>query len=167
MRIECKDRNIFELTDGSETTGHLAYKSLFSLYATARVGNDTYNIKSTGIFNPTISITKNDVEIAGMKMNDNFQIVILFSDGKEYILKATGKFLDQYVLEDSGHQKLFLLSPEFDWAKFNYQYDVSYHAMLHHHVTHNLHNNTHGTLLLLLATYAANYCMIVLSSIGY
>ncbi len=67
MKIQCIDRKTFELTDSSKKLGHITYDSLFSSKANAIVGNDTYKITPIGIFNTTISITKNDKEVASLK----------------------------------------------------------------------------------------------------
>jgi hypothetical protein len=67
MKIQCIDRKTFELTDSSKKLGHITYDSLFSSKANAIVGNDTYKITPIGIFNKTISVTKNDKEVASLK----------------------------------------------------------------------------------------------------
>jgi hypothetical protein len=63
MKIQCIDRKTFELTDSSKKLGHITYDSLFSSKANAIVGNDTYKITPIGVFNTTISVTKNDKEV--------------------------------------------------------------------------------------------------------
>jgi len=127
MKIYCTDKKTFELTDSSEKLGHLTYDSLFSFKANAIVGSDNYKMASLGIFGTIISVTKNGAEVANMKMNWKGNIIISFLSGPEFILKTTGTFLNKYVLEDKDHQKLMLFDPDFNWAKFNYNYSISYH----------------------------------------
>ena len=155
MKIQCTDNKTFELTDSSEKLGHLTYDGLFSFKATAIVGNDNYKITPKGIFSTTISVTKNGTEVASMQMNWKGYIIISFQNGQEFILKATGTFLNKYVLEDQDKQKLMLLNPDFNWAKFSYNYSISYD------------NKPQDILLVLLATYAANYYITAMSSSGY
>ena len=125
MEIQCTDKRTFELTDGSEKLGQITYDSLFSFKANAIVGSDNYKITPEGIFSATISVTKNGTEVANLKMNWKGHIIISFQNGQEFILKATGTFLNKYVLEDRDQQKLMLLNPDFNWAKFSYNYSIS------------------------------------------
>jgi len=153
MKIQCTDKKTFELTDSSEKLGQLTYDGLFSFKANASVGNDNYEIKPEGVFSTTISVTKkNGTEVASMKMNWKGHIIISFQNGQLFILKATGTFLNKYVIEDKDQQKLMLLNPDFNWAKFNYNYSISYD------------NKPQDILLVLLATYAANYFIAAMSA---
>ena len=90
-----------------------------------------------------------------MKMNWKGNIIISFQNGQEFILRATGTFLNKYVLEDKDQQKLMLLNPDFNWAKFSYNYSISYD------------NKRQDILLVLLATYSANYCIAAMTSAVY
>jgi len=152
MKIQCTDKKTFELTDNSEKLGHITYDGLFSFKANAIVGNDNYKITPKGIFSTTITVTKHGAEVANMKMNWKGNIIIAFQDGQEFILKATGTFLNKYVLEDKDQQKLMLLDPDFSWAKLSYNYSISYD------------NKPQDILLVLLATYSANYYVAAMSS---
>ena len=153
MKIQCTDKKTFELTDDSQRLGHIAYDGLFSFKANAIVGNDYYRITPIGIFNTTISVMKNETEVANMKMNWKGNIIISLQNGQEFILKATGTFLNKYVLEDKDQQKLMLLNPDFNWAKFSYNYSISYD------------NKPQDILLVLLATYSANYYIAAMSGV--
>lgn len=153
MKIQCTDKKTFELTDSSEKLGHITYDGLFSFKANAILGNDNYKITPIGFFNTTISVTENDTEVANLKMNWKGHITISFQHGQEYILKATGTFLNKYVLEDKDHQKLMLLSPDFNCAKFSYNYSISYD------------NKPRDILLVLLTTYSANYYITAMSAV--
>ena len=155
MKIQCIDKKTFELTDSSEKSGYVTYDSLFSFKANAIVGNDNYKITPTGVFSTTISVTKNGTEVASMEMNWKGNIIIAFQNGEKFILKATGAFLNKYVLEDKDQQKLMLLNADFNWAKFSYNYSISYD------------NKPQDILLVLLVAYAANYYIAVMSSAGY
>ena len=154
MQIQCTDNMTFELTDGSEKLGHLTYNGLFSFKAQALVGKDNYKITPKGIFSPIITITQNNTEVASMQMNWKGHIIISFPNRQEFILKATGTFFNKYVLEDQNQQKLMLLNPDFNWAKFTYTYTISYDT------------KPQDLLLVLLATYSANYYLAAMSSAG-
>lgn len=145
MKIQSTDRKTFDLTDESANLGTLTYDGPFSFKATARIGSDNYAIEPEGIFSTSISVSKNGAEVATMKMNWKGQIIISMNDGLEFILKATGTFLNKYTIEDSNHQVQMLLSPEFNWSKFNYNYTISYD------------NKPQNALLVLLGVYSANY----------
>lgn len=95
------------------------------------------------------------MEVANMQMNWKENIIISFQNGQEYILKATGTFLNKYVLEDKDQQKIMLLHPDFNWAKFSYNYSITYD------------NPPQDILLVLLAAYSANYYIAAISSSGY
>jgi hypothetical protein len=151
MKVECTDKKTFELIDGSATLGKIIYDSWFSFKANAVVASDDYEIDSTGFFSTTMSVTKNGAEIASMQMNWKGQIIIVFKNGPEYILKATGMFMNKYVLEDKEQQKIMLLDPEFNWPQFSYNYNISYDT------------KPKDILLVLLATYAANYMVMMAS----
>ena len=152
MKVQCTNNKTFELMDGSEKLGHLAYDGLFSFKAHAVVGTDDYSITPIGVFNTTISVTKGAMEVASLKMNWKGHIIISFQNGPEFILKAAGTFLNKYVLEDKDGQKLMLLNPDFNWAKFSYNYTIAYDT------------KPQDLLLVLLTTYAANYYMAAMSA---
>ena len=147
MKIQCTDTKTFELIDGSEKLGQINYDSLFSYKAHIVMGNNEYKITPIGFFSTTISVTNNDTEIANMQMNWKGHIIISFQNEQEYIVKATGTFLNKFVVEDKDHQKLILFDPNFNWSKFSYNYDVTFD------------NKPQDILLVLLATYSANYYM--------
>ena len=153
MKIQCTDQKTLELADGLEKLGQIHYEGLFSFKAHAIVGEDTYTITPTGIFSTTISVTKNGREVASMQMNWKGHMLISFKSGREFILKASGTFLNKYVLEDKDHQQVMLLNPDFNWTKFNYNYAISYD-----HIPQDL-------VLVVLSTYAANYSIAAMSAI--
>lgn len=152
MKIQCTDKRTFELTDGSEKLGYITYDGLFSFKANAVLGDDKYRITPVGIFSTTISVARDEVQVAALQMNWKGHVIISFQDGREYVLKPAGNFLSKYVLEDKGHQKLMLLDPDFNWSKFSYNYDITYDQ------------KPKDALLVLLATYAANYYVAATSS---
>ncbi len=152
MKIECNNKQTFELIDGSEKLGQISYEGIFSYNAHATVGNDDYEIKPAGIFNTTIAVSKNGIEVANMQMNWKGHICISFQVGQEYVLKATGTFLNKFVVEDKDQQKIILFDPNFNWSKFSYNYTITYD------------NKPTDTLLVLLATYAANYFMATMAA---
>ncbi len=115
------------------------------------MGNDEYNITPIGFFSTTISVTNNDTEIANMQMNWKGHIILSFATGQEFILKPTGTFLSKYVVEDKAQQKIMLLDPDFNWSKFSYNYNILYD------------NKPQDILLVLLATYSANYYLSMMA----
>ncbi len=152
MKIQNNNKQTFELIDGAEKLGQISYEGIFSYNALATVGNDNYAIKPTGIFNTTITVSKDGIEVANMQMNWKGHIIISFHNGQEYLLKATGTFLNKFVVEDKDQQKLILFDPNFNWSKFSYNYTITYD------------NKPTDTLLVLLATYAANYYMAMMAA---
>ena len=151
MKIQCTDTRTFELFDGSEKLGQINYDSLFSYKAHIIAGNDNYEITPVGFFSTTISVSNNGIEVANMQMNWKGHIIISFQSGQEFILKPTGIFLSKYVVEDKDQQKVILLDPDFDWSKFSYNYNISYDT------------KPQDILLVLLATYSANYYLSMMS----
>jgi hypothetical protein len=147
MKIHCTNTRTFELVDGAETVGHIHYDSLFSYKANAGVGSEQYTITPKGVFSTCVSVARNGTEVATMQMNWKGQIILSFEKGQEYVLKPTGTFLSKFVMEDQEQQKIMLLDPDFNWSKFSYNYTISYDT------------KPHDILLVLLATYSANYYM--------
>ena len=81
------------LTDEGQQLGELNYNSLFSYNAEIKLTNaETYQIKSVGLFGGSLSVRKNESEIAKIKSNWKGQIVFTFPDGQDYIFKAKGVF---------------------------------------------------------------------------
>lgn len=152
MKIECTDKRTFQLTDNGQSVGQLTYKSLFSYNAEITLTNsDRYQIKPVGFFGTSIAVTKNETEIANLKMNWKGQIVMTFQDGQEFVFKAKGAFLDKYFIENKEEEKLIQFDPHFNWSKFTYNYDISYDK------------KPEDILFVLLGVYAANYFIAVMS----
>lgn len=151
MRVQCTDSKTFELMDGSEKLGKVNYDSLFSYKAHIIIGDDEYQITPKGFFSTTNVVTKNGAEVANMQMNWKGHIILSFATGQEFILKPTGTFMSKYVVEDKDQQKFILFDPDFNWSKFTYNYNVTFD------------NKPQNILLVLLATYAANYYMAMMA----
>lgn len=146
MKIQSINQKTFELTDGSEKLGELSYDNLFSFKALITTSKDeNYELKPTGVFSSEISVIKNGENVGSLKMNWKGHVIMSFQNDQEFILKSTGIFSNKYIVENKDQQKLMLLDPDFNWAKFNYNYTVSYDI------------KPQNILLVLLATYAANY----------
>jgi hypothetical protein len=146
MTIECTDNKTFRLTDNDQLLGELAYKSLFSYKAEITLPNsEHYDIKSVGFFGTSIGVTKNETEIANLKMNWKGQIVMTFQDEQEFVFKAKGVLHNKYVIENKEEEELIRLDPKFNWGKFNYNYEISYDK------------KPQDNLFILLGVYAANY----------
>jgi hypothetical protein len=153
MEIQCTDKKTFELTDGAGKLGHISYESLFTHSGIAVVGNEHFEIDTAGIFNSTISVTHEAINVASLQMSWKGDIIIFFQNSGEFILKANGIFRSKYVLEDSNKQPLLLLTPDFNWRKFNYNYGITYDK------------KPENILLVLLAAYAANYYIAAMSGV--
>ena len=146
MRTECTDNKTFRLTENDQFLGELAYKSLFSYTAEIILtDSDHYDIKSVGFFGTSIAVTKNETEIANLKMNWKGQIVMTFQDEQEFVFKAKGVFHNKYIIEDKEEEELIRFDPTFNWGKFNYNYEISYDK------------KPQDILFVLLGVYAANY----------
>ena len=146
MKIECTDNKTFRLADNEQLLGELTYKTLFSYKAEITLTNsDHYDIKSVGFFGTSIAVTKNETEIASLKMNWKGQIVITFHDDQEFVFKAKGAFHNNYVIENKEEEELIRFDPKFNWGKFNYNYEISYDK------------KPQDILFVLLGVYAANY----------
>lgn len=153
MEIQCTDKKTFELTNGGEKLGHISYESLFTHSGIAVVGNEHFEIETAGIFNSTISVTQEAINVACLQMSWKGDIIIFFQNSGEFILKANGIFRSKYVLEDINKQPLLLLTPDFNWRKFNYNYGITYDR------------KPENILLVLLAAYAANYYIAAMSGV--
>lgn len=151
MEIKCTSSKTFELTEGSEKLGQVTYDSMISFKACATIGNDHYQLTPAGIFSTLISVTLHDMELASLKMNFKGHVIISFQNGQDFILKPTGPLMTKYALEDKNQQKLMLLHPDVNWAKLGYNYSISYD------------HQPQDLLLVLLATYAANYYIASMS----
>ena len=147
MRIECTDNKTFRLTNSEQLLGDLIYSSLFSYNAEIILTNsDRYHIKPAGFFGTSITVTKNETEIANLKMNWKAQIVMTFQqDGQEFVFKAKGMLHNQYVIENKEEEEIIRFDPKFNWGKFNYNYEISYEK------------KPQDILFILLGIYAANY----------
>jgi hypothetical protein len=146
MRIECTDNKTFRLTENDQFLGELAYKSLFSYKAEITLtGANHYDIRSVGFFGTSIAVTKNETEIANLKMNWKGQIVMTFQDEQEFVFKPKGVFNNKYVIENKEEEELIRFDPTFNWGKFNYNYEISYYK------------KPQDILFVLIGVYAANY----------
>jgi hypothetical protein len=146
MKIECIDNKTFRLFDNEQFLGELTYKNLFSYKAEITLTNsDHYDINSVGFFGTSIAVTKNKIEIASLKMNWKGQIVMAFHDEQEFVFKAKGVFHNKYVIENKEQEELIRFDPNFNWGKFNYNYEISYDK------------KPNDILFVLLGVYAANY----------
>lgn len=158
MEIQCANTKTVELTHSSKKLGELTYDGLFSFKALATVGDETYRITSKGIFGSTVSVTKNDQQVAHMQMNWKGHMIIAFENGQEFTLKATGAWLNKYALENKDQQKVMVLNPDCNWTRLGYEYSISYES-------NSYESEPNDTVLVLLSTYAANYCIAAMSAV--
>lgn len=152
MKVACTDSKTFLLTDHEQSLGTLTYKNFFSYKAEITLTNsDHYEIKPVGFFGTSITVTKNETEIANLKMNWRGQIIMTFQDGQEFIFKAKGVFHNIYVIENKEEEQLIQFNPKFNWGKFNYNYEILYDK------------KPQDILFVLLGVYASNYYIAVVS----
>lgn len=152
MQVVCTDRKTFRLSDNDQPLGELTYKSFFSYDAEITLANsDRYKIRPVGFFGTSISVTKNGMEVANLKMNWKGQIIITFQEGQEFVFKAQGVFHNIYVIENKEEEKLIQFDPKFNWGKFNYNYEITYDQ------------KPKDIVFVLLGVYASNYYIAVVS----
>jgi len=147
MKIQCTDRKTFVLSNESGELGQIIYDGVFTFKAKAMISDDHYKFTPIGIFSTTIDVTQRGREIATMAMSWQGHIIISFRNGQEYRVKATGPFLNKYVLEDKNNRKLMLLDPDIQWVNLSYNFSVSYEE------------KPEDILMVLLAIYAAIFFM--------
>jgi hypothetical protein len=151
MKVECTDKKTFQLTDDEQSLGQLTYKNLFSYNAEITLTNsDIYEIKPVGFFGTSITVTKNDKEVANLKMNWRGHIVMTFQDEQEFVFKAKGAFHNKFIIENKEEEKQIQYDPKFSWGKFNYNYEISYDQ------------KPEDILFVLLGVYASNYYIAVM-----
>ena len=155
MEANSTDKKTFQLVENGQRIGELIYESLFSFSAKLKLADsDVFDIKPVGIFGTTITVTKNGIEIADLKMNWRGQIVFTFKDGNAFILRTTGTFYNKYIIENETKEKLIQFDPTFDWSKWNYNYNITYDK------------RPQDTLLVLLGVYATNYIIAAMSGMA-
>ena len=152
MEAKSIDKKTLQLTENGQELGVLIYENLFSLHAEIRLTNsDCYKINPIGVFGTSIIVTQNETEIANLKMNWRGDIVFIFQDGQEFVLKAKGTFYNKYVIENKDQEKLIQFDPKFNWSKFEYNYSITYDKQ------------PESTLFVLLGVYASNYFIASIS----
>ena len=155
MEAKSTDKRTFQLIEDQQQLGELIYQNLFFLKAEIKLANsEHYEVKPVGIFGTSIVVTKNGAEIANLKMNWLGQIVFIFQDAREYVLKAKGVFHNKYIIEDKNEEKLIQFDPKFNWSKFDYNYIITYDK------------KPPDILLVLLGIYGANYFIATMSGAG-
>ena len=152
MEATSTDNKTFQLVENGQQLGELAYENLFFLKAKIKLANaELYEVKPVGFFGTSITVTKNETEIANLKMNWRGQIVFSYQDGQEFVLKGKGVFHNKYIIENKDGEKLIQFDPKFNWSKFHYNYDISYDK------------KPQDILFVLLGVYASNYFIASMS----
>lgn len=155
MKAICINQQTFQLTDNEQLLGTIVYKGLFSYDAELVVTNtvDRYVIKSRNLFGTNLVVTKNETEIANLRMNLKGQIIISMSNGEEFLFKETSLLQHKFVIENQQEQRIVQYEPGMNWSKLNYNYTIA----------HNL--KSQDTLFLLLGIYASNYFIAAMSGL--
>ena len=152
MEAKSTDRKTMQLIENEQVLATLIYENSFMFKAKITIVNsDSYEVKQVGFWGTSIIVTKDDIEIASLKMNWSSQIIFTYQDGQEYILKTKGTFNSIYILENKEQEKLIQLHPKFSWSKFDYSYEIFYDK------------KSKDLLLIMLGIYAANYSIAVMS----
>ncbi len=155
MEAKSTDRKSLQLTENGQQLGELIYENMFLLKATIKLPNsDLYEVYPVGVFSTSITVTKNGIEIANLKMNWRGHIVFTFQDRQELVLKAKGAFYNKFIIENKDEEKLIQFDPKFNWSKFDYNYDITFGE------------KPQGILLVLLGVYASNYFIATMSGMG-
>lgn len=156
MEAKSTDKKTFHLLENGQVLGELIYENLFFLYAEIRLPNsEVYEIKPLGFFQTSISIIKNGHEIANLKMNWSGQIVFTFEDGQVFVLKAKGMLINKFIIENIDEKTIIQFDPQFNWSKFNYNYDITYEE------------KPRDILFILVGVYASNYFIASMSGATY
>jgi len=152
MKITRINRKTYQLTKNEQVLGQLTYKNSLSNKAEITlIDSAIYKIKPAGFFKPHVIVTKNEIEIAKLKMNWKGQLVISLQFEREFFLKSKGFFHNKYIIENKDGEKIIQLEPKFNWSKFCYNYDISYN------------NQSQDNFFILLAVYCINYYRVLVS----
>lgn len=156
MNAHSIDKKTFQLTDNHQLLGEIIYENLFFLNAEIKLASsEVFKVKPIGLFQTSINVTQNEVEIAKLAMSWRGEIVISYKNCEEYVLKLNKFFYGKYIIENKKEEKIIQLDPIFNWREFQYTYNIDYK------ITDN--NNSKDPLLLLLGVYAANYFIACMS----
>ena len=153
MKITYTGSKEFELNalDGT-FLGKIGYEGWSSTKAaiTTQFG-EFYDLQTKGFWTEHISVEKSGVEIAQLRRNWRSQIIIDMLGNEEeldYLFKSVGFWNESYIIEDRNKNCLVTLIPDFNWGKFNYDYEVE--------INPDFAKET-NEMMILLAVYCANY----------
>lgn len=150
MEAKSTDGRRFKLIDKGQPLGEIIYNNAFTLKAEIYLTDgDRYKIAPKGIFGTSVTLTKNEVEVATFVMNWSGHIVITIPNRDEFIFRLNGFFSNKYILENKEHEQLIQLEFNFIWRKLQYQYNITCNV--------EYQNNEENILLLLLCIYSVNY----------
>jgi hypothetical protein len=152
MEAKSTDSKTFQLIENGLFLGELVYENLFFLNAEIILPNtEQYKIEPIGVFQTYLSVTKNGLAFAKLKMNWSGQIVFSFIDGREFVFKSKGFIHKNFSIENKEQEKIIQFNPIFNWRKSNFNYEIS------------CNKNLQDTLLVLLGIYASNYYISCMS----
>lgn len=151
-----EDREYVLKSDDDAFLGSLKFEGWSSSKAEMMTQyGDFYNIASKGFWGTTIGVLKGDVEYAELKMNWKGQIVIdLLENGKsaDYLLRYNSIWKSQYALEDRNKQEVMIITPDYKWTKWHYDFKID--------INPNYTDSIDETLIL-LAAYSALYMLMM------
>ncbi len=152
MEAHSINRKTFQLTENGKELGRLIYKDFLFLKAQIHLSDsEIYTLAPIGFFGTSIALLQGESEMARLTVSWSGDIVIVFPDGEEYILKLKGVFRKILVLEDKKGKTAIQLDLKFRWKTFCYSYTI----------THGVESQdkVKDALLILLGIYSANYLM--------
>ncbi len=140
----------FELFDeNGNSLGKLDYRNFISANADITLSNgDIYHVAHKGMFGTTIEIEHNDNVIGTVTFNWKGQIIISFTDTRNYVFKGSGFWHHHYILLDEAGNELAIIHPDFEWSKLSHTYEIELHP------EHK--DKVNDVFLPLILTYCAN-----------
>lgn len=140
----------FELFDDKETNlGKLDYANWFSIKAEiALPDGKKYEIAPTSLFQTSVAITADGVQLGKLKFNWKGQIVINLENGQSYIYKRVGFLSSHFGLFNESEHELVTLKQHFQLSTFSFNYTIE---------TDDNYAEGRDAYFVLLLVHCANY----------
>lgn len=153
MKITYTGSNEFEMTS---LEGHFLGKLVYEKWSSTKASITTqfgefYDIQTKGFWTSYIAVEKAGIEVAKLSRNWKNQVIIDFLGNDEpmdYLFKSIGFWNESYIIENRNKNCLLTLIPDFDWGKFNYNYEIEISLDF---------KDEMDEMMILLAVYCANY----------
>lgn len=155
-----KKKNVYDLIkeeDKSVVTS-LTYISALNTEAKFTLGEDYYHIKAYNAWQTRFDVFKNNRDIGDIDYNWKGQIILRLKNEddltKHFIVRIKNFWTSTYEIKDFLTQQIFIISPLFDWKKFDYNFQIKAGDNLHEH-----ENMTNDIVLILMGFYSINMYM--------